>query len=91
MWNAILTSKGAGLFGVTLAMTMSVSREELQRLPLAERLDLVEELWDSIARESEQLTLTQAQIEELDRRLADYEQDPEQGVPWEEVRDRIRR
>ena len=70
---------------------MSVSREELRKLPLAERLELVEELWDSIARESDQLTLTPAQMEELDRRLADYEQDPEQGVAWEEVRDRIRR
>lgn len=69
---------------------MSVSREELRKLPLAERLDLVAELWDSIARESEQLTLTQAQMDELDRRFADYERNPEQGVAWEEVRDRVR-
>lgn len=70
---------------------MNVSREELQKLPVAERLELVEELWDSIARDSDQLTLTPAQMEELDRRLADYEKNPEEGVPWEEVRDRIRR
>jgi putative addiction module component (TIGR02574 family) len=70
---------------------MSVSREELRKLPLAERLDLVEDLWDSIASESDQLTLTQAQMEELDRRFADYQQNPDAGVTWEEVRDRIRR
>jgi putative addiction module component (TIGR02574 family) len=70
---------------------VSISREELQKLPLVERLELVEELWDSIARESEQLTLTPAQLEELDRRFADYEKNPEEGVSWEEVRDRIRR
>ena len=69
---------------------MSVSREELRKLPIAERLELVEDLWDSIARESDQLTLTQAQMDELDRRLADYEADPDAGVPWEEVRDRVR-
>ena len=69
---------------------MSVSREELRKLPFAERLELVEDLWDSIARESDQLTLTQAQMDELDRRLADYEADPDAGVPWEEVRDRVR-
>jgi putative addiction module component (TIGR02574 family) len=40
--------------------------------------------------ESDQLTLTQAQIEELDRRLADYEKNPEEGAAWEEVRDRVR-
>ena len=70
---------------------MSVSREELQKLPLAERLELVEELWDSIARESEQLALTPAQMEELDRRFADYEKNPDEGVAWDEVRDRARR
>ena len=70
---------------------MSVYREELQNLPLAERLELVEALWDSIARESEQLTLTPAQMAELDRRFADYEKNPAEGVSWEEVRDRIRR
>jgi putative addiction module component (TIGR02574 family) len=40
--------------------------------------------------EGYELTLTQAQIEELDRRLADYEKNPEEGVTWEEVRDRVR-
>lgn len=70
---------------------MNVSREELQKLPVAERLELVEQLWDSIARDADQLTLTPAQMKELDRRLADYEKNPEEGVPWEEVRDRIRR
>jgi len=74
---------------ITLA-SMSVSREELRKLPLAERLELVEDLWDSIARESDQLALTQAQMDELDRRLVDYEADPDAGVPWEEVRDRLR-
>lgn len=69
---------------------MSVSRDELRKLPLAERLQLVEELWESIARDSDQLTLTKAQADELDRRFADYEQNPEQGVSWEDVRDRIR-
>lgn len=67
-----------------------VSREELRKLPHAERLELVQELWDSIACKSEQLALTRAQMDELDRRLADYERDPQQGVVWEDVRDRIR-
>jgi putative addiction module component (TIGR02574 family) len=69
---------------------MSVSREELRKLPLAERLELVEDLWDSIAGEADQLALTQAQMDELDRRFADYEANPDEGVAWEEVRDRAR-
>lgn len=70
---------------------MGNSREELRKLPLAERLELVEDLWDSIAHESNQLSLTQAQMDELDRRFADYEANPDNGVAWEEVRDRLRR
>jgi putative addiction module component (TIGR02574 family) len=69
---------------------MSVSREELRNLPLSERLELVEDLWDSIAKESQDLALTPAQIAELDRRFADYEENPDQGIAWEELRDRIR-
>lgn len=69
---------------------MSVSREELRSLPLAERLELVEDLWNSIAADAHELALTPAQAEELDRRFADYEANPDQGVAWEEVRDRLR-
>jgi putative addiction module component (TIGR02574 family) len=34
--------------------------------------------------------LTPAQIEELDRRFADYQENPDGGVAWEEIRDRVR-
>jgi len=47
----------------------SALREELFKLNPAERLELVEELWDSIAteRENERFPLSEAQREELDR------------------------
>jgi putative addiction module component (TIGR02574 family) len=50
---------------------------------------LVEALWDSIAEFPEALELTVAQKQELDRRLAAYEQDPEAGVPWSELKARL--
>jgi putative addiction module component (TIGR02574 family) len=58
-------------------------------LPIAERLRLVETIWDSIAEVPEALTLTQAQEAELDRRLEAYRQNPTAGSPWSEVRARI--
>jgi len=58
-------------------------------LPVAERLELVETIWDSIAEMPEALRLTQAQEAELDRRLEAYRQDPTAGSPWPEVRARI--
>jgi len=65
-------------------------REKLFKLSAAERLELVEELWDSIADDDEALVLTDAQREDLERRLAEADADPTGGSPWEEVRERIR-
>jgi putative addiction module component (TIGR02574 family) len=64
---------------------------EILELPIAERMQLVEAIWDSISAAPESLPLTQWQREELDRRLAEYEADPASGSSLEEVFGRIRR
>jgi putative addiction module component (TIGR02574 family) len=58
----------------------------IDRLSIPERILLVEEIWDSIAETPDEVTLTEAQRAELDRRLAAYEADPQAGSPWEEVK-----
>ena len=65
--------------------------EALRRLSVAERLQLVEDLWDSIAQDSpdEALPLTPELAAELDRRLAEHERDPAAARPWAEVRAQI--
>jgi len=68
---------------------MTVSLAELLELPVEERLKLLEALWESIAELPEALELTEAQKQELDRRLAAYQQDPEAGVPWPELKARL--
>jgi putative addiction module component (TIGR02574 family) len=68
---------------------MSIS--ELLKLPVAERIRLVEAIWDSIAAAPEALQLTDAEREELDRRWNAYERDSSLGSPWAEVRARIQR
>ena len=50
---------------------------------MAERLELVEELWDSIPAENEAFELTSEQRAELDRRLAEAEANPGSGAAWE--------
>ena len=65
---------------------MAISRTELLRLPLDERLQLLEDLWASIASHLEALPLSEAQRRELDRRWALYEQDPGRGILWEQAR-----
>jgi len=59
---------------------------ELPSLPVAERIQLVEDPWDSIAEDSASLRLTEEQRGELDRRLADFDASAADGVPWDQVR-----
>ena len=70
---------------------MSVQTAEIFELPVAERLALVEDIWDSIAADSKDLVITDELRQELDRRLEAYEKDPDAGVPWDELEDRLAR
>jgi putative addiction module component (TIGR02574 family) len=62
---------------------------DLLHLSVAERIQLVEDLWNSIAAEADGLPLTEAQRQEIDRRLAEHARDPQSAIPWEEVRVRL--
>ncbi|MBA2693196.1 MAG: addiction module protein [Rubrobacter sp.] len=69
---------------------VNVPFDELLKLSVPERIQLAEDLWDSIAAESEALPLTDAQRAEAERRLAEHDRDPESAISWEEVRGRLR-
>ncbi len=60
--------------------------EQLRELPVEDRLQLVGELWDSIADDAAALKLSPAQIAELNRRMDELEADPKAGRSWDEVR-----
>jgi putative addiction module component (TIGR02574 family) len=60
---------------------------EIAKLSLAECIQLVEDLWDSIAEETQGgATLSAAQGAELERRLREHDADPSTAIPWEQVR-----
>ena len=67
-------------------MAVSIKSLGIDRLGVEERLKLVEEIWDSIAADSAAVALTDAQRAELDRRIADHEANPNDVVPWEDVK-----
>ncbi len=64
---------------------------DILRLRVTERLRLVGEIWDSIAATPEELPLTDAQREDLARRVESYRQNPGGGSPWPEVKKRLTR
>jgi putative addiction module component (TIGR02574 family) len=51
---------------------------------------LVEEIWMSIVADARSLPLASAQRAELDRRVADDDQFPDDAVPWSDVRTSVR-
>jgi len=73
----------------TLGAMARPALDELLRLPLAERIQLVEDLWDSIAAEAEDPAMPESHRRELARRRAAYRDDPARVLPWEEVRERL--
>ena len=69
---------------------MNTEIAPLFKLARAERIQLVEDLWDSIAREDEQLPVTDSQRDELRRRKQRFLAHPASGRSWEQVKQRAR-
>jgi putative addiction module component (TIGR02574 family) len=67
-------------------MTPTMKSLGIDQLSVADRIAMLEETWDSISATPEQLPLTEAQKQEIDRRLAAHEADPTDVVPWDVVK-----
>jgi putative addiction module component (TIGR02574 family) len=67
----------------------SVSRAVFD-LSAAEKLQLVQDLWDDLAANPANVPVEDWQIEELDRRKANLERNPASALTWDEVKKRIR-
>jgi putative addiction module component (TIGR02574 family) len=64
---------------------------EILQLPVEERFKLIETIWDSIAADPSAVPLTDAQKDELDRRLDDLEQEGPTGLPADVVLAKLHR
>jgi len=68
---------------------MQTTDLDISKLSVAERIQLAEDLWESVAADTGDLPLSATKKAELERRLADLERDPGAGEPLEDVRARI--
>ena len=57
----------------------------IDKLSVEERLQLVGEIWDTIAADVGQGPLTEVQKQEIDRRLAAFRAGPDSAISWEQV------
>ncbi len=60
--------------------------QQARALDIDEQIELVEAIWDGIVSRGAVPTLTEAQTSELDRRRADHLANPDDVVPWSEVK-----
>lgn len=67
-----------------------MKNDSIFNLSAAEKLQLVEDLWDDLASSPEAIPVHDWQREELDRRKTKHAGDPTSGLSWEEVKQNIR-
>ena len=72
-------------------MSTDALLDEARKLSVADRMLLLEEIWNSIGADQAAPPLTASQREELDHRLAEYQADPRAGATWPDVRAQIER
>ena len=60
--------------------------DAIRALSVAERLALVEEIWNSISDDPSGVPVSQEQLAEARRRVAAHESDPSTAVPWNELK-----
>ncbi len=67
-----------------------ISVADILALPVQERIQLVELIWESVAAFPQAVEISPELKSDLAARLVDFERDPEAGYAWEQVKDRLK-
>lgn len=67
-------------------MVPTLQALRIDRMSVEDRIALATAIWDSIAAKPHPPLLTESQRLELERRLADHAANPDDVVPWEQVK-----
>ena len=68
---------------------MNIEQDQLRKLPIAEKLGIVEQLWDDIAASDEPLVLRDWHVAEARRRDAELDANPDIALTREELWNRV--
>lgn len=66
-----------------------ITATDTLELSIPERIQLVEDVWDTIVTEAEAIELTEDEKKVIDERLEAYHRNPNSGSPWEDVYKKI--
>jgi len=68
---------------------MTTQLSEILRLSIADRILLVEAIWDSIAAENSQYKISDQELSMLQERYEEYKANPSHSLSWDEVKKNI--
>ena len=68
---------------------MSIRAQDALKLSVEERIQLVADIWDTIAESPDTADVSPAMIAFARKRLEEHRNDPEAGSPWPDVKARI--
>ena len=80
--------KLTGVLALAMLYSMSDLIPKLTRLSPRQRLDLIEALWESL--DDRDVPVTEAQRAELDRRIAEFEEERKQSISWDQLSAELR-
>jgi putative addiction module component (TIGR02574 family) len=88
----VVSSRLLDLAGLEIENSgMKTHLKSILALTVPERLQLVEDIWDSIAETPDSVPVTRAQRRELDRRRRAHERNPSAVRSWKAIRARLAR
>jgi putative addiction module component (TIGR02574 family) len=67
----------------------TIPAQDIFSMSIPERIQLAEDIWDSIAADQHSVQMTHLQQAVLNERLAEYAKNPNEGDSWNEVRKRL--
>ena len=70
---------------------MSRPSIRIDKLNVEERLELIESLWESLVEDPSNIPVTDAQKRMLDERLDEIDAGDDAGIPWEDLKARIKK
>jgi putative addiction module component (TIGR02574 family) len=70
-------------------MPVTLQSLGLNKLSVEERLDLMDQLWLSLAAEERRQDIPEWHIHEIERRLADADANPDAVISWADVKARM--
>ena len=68
---------------------MTIALEQIRQMPVSQRIQLVEDIWDTMVADDADFPLSSEQLSELDKRRAEMIADPSIGIPWNEAKARL--